>query len=163
MRRYPNLAWTSLTLFRFRAFPVCLALVRTFKDLGVSWCTERSVFVALESALAKMALAAYRNLLRATRVAFQGDHQMLVAARSQARAGFDKSRSLEPSSDAAQKEVAHAEGVAEILRRNLVQGKQVDGKKNAYQLRIHEDTERGDNDTIRNPRVPGGKVKIGGI
>lgn len=30
------------------------------------------------------------------------------------------------------------------------------------ELNIHKDTERGDNDTINNPRVPGGKVKIGG-
>lgn len=31
------------------------------------------------------------------------------------------------------------------------------------ELRIHKDTERGDNDTIRNPLAPGGKVKIGGL
>ena len=38
----------------------------------------------------------------------------------------------------------------------------VGSKLKSADLRIHEDTERGDNDTINNPYVPGGKVKIGG-
>lgn len=28
------------------------------------------------------------------------------------------------------------------------------------ELRIHQDTERGDNDTVKNPLAPGGKVKV---
>ena len=59
------------------------------------------------------------------------------------------------------KGIGHAEGVAEILRHNVVQGKKVEGK-DALELRIHHDTERGDNDTIRNPNGKGGVVKIGG-
>jgi hypothetical protein len=31
------------------------------------------------------------------------------------------------------------------------------------ELKIHEDTERGDNDTVKNPLGPGGKVKVGGV
>lgn len=30
------------------------------------------------------------------------------------------------------------------------------------ELRIHEHTERGDNDTVKNPRGKGGVVKVGG-
>jgi len=108
-----------------------------------------------------MALAAYRHLLRATRIAFQGDYHLLHAARSQARTGFDSLSSLDPSSDEAQKGIQHAEGVAEILKHNIVQGKQLDGS-DVLQLRIHKDTERGDNDTVKNPFGKGGKVKVGG-
>jgi len=73
-----------------------------------------------------MALAAYRHLLRATRIAFQGDYPLLHAARTQARAGFDSLSSLDPASDEASKGIAHAEGVAQVLRHNVVQGVQKD-------------------------------------
>lgn len=74
-----------------------------------------------------MALAAYRHLLRATRIAFQGDFPLLHAARSQARAGFQSLSSLDPSSEEAVKAIAHAEGVVDVLRHNVVQGKQTEG------------------------------------
>jgi len=109
-----------------------------------------------------MALAAYRHLLRATKIAFEGDTHLLHAARIQAREGFNKSRSLNASSDEAVKGIEHAEGVAEVLRHNIVQGKKIEGKE-ALQLRIHKDTERGDNNTIKDPMGKGGTVKIGGI
>jgi len=108
-----------------------------------------------------MALAAYRHLLRATRIAFEGDHHLLHAARSQAREGFDKARSLDTGSEEAVKSIGHAEGVADVLKHNVVQGKQL-GAKEDFKLRIHEHTERGDNDTIKNPKGKGGVVKIGG-
>jgi len=125
-----------------------------------------------------MALAAYRHLLRAARIAFEGDNHLLHAARSQARAGFDNSISLDPSSEEAKKGIEHAEGVAQVLRHNVVQGRSVEGsdvlrKTNLElrmtllsrrpELRIHKDTERGDNDTVKNPRGKDGKVKVGGI
>jgi complex III assembly factor LYRM7 len=74
-----------------------------------------------------MALSAYRHLLRATRIAFQGDFHLLHAARTQARAGFDSLRSLESDSEEAVKGIQHAEGVASVLRHNIVQGKQAEG------------------------------------
>jgi len=109
-----------------------------------------------------MALVAYRHLLRATRIAFDGDYALLHAARTQARAGFDNLSSLDPSSAEAQKGLQHAEGVTSILRHNIVQGKQVEGS-DVLRLNIHKDTERGDNDTVKNPLGKGGKVKVGGI
>jgi complex III assembly factor LYRM7 len=69
-----------------------------------------------------MALAAYRHLLRATRIAFQGDSMLLHSARTQARTGFDKLSSLDPTSEEATKGIGHAEGVAQMLRQNVVQG-----------------------------------------
>ncbi|KAF4306325.1 Mitochondrial zinc maintenance protein 1, mitochondrial [Botryosphaeria dothidea] len=94
-----------------------------------------------------MALAAYRNILRATRLAFQGDLAILSAARAKARDDFDASRNLQPNSEDAQKQVAHANEVAKILKENVVQGQANDDGR--YKLRIHEHTERGDNETIK--------------
>ncbi|KAK9786767.1 putative Mitochondrial zinc maintenance protein 1, mitochondrial [Seiridium cardinale] len=103
------------------------------------------------------AVAAYRHLLRAARLAFQGDEPILNAARSQIRTGFRDHASLDPKSPEINDHIKHAQDVATILRENVVQGKK-NGDK--YKLRIHEYTERGDNDTVK---VAGGKtVKIGG-
>lgn len=85
---------------------------------------------------------------------------MMHAARGQARGGFDKGRSLDPSSKEATTAIEHAEGVVEVLTKNIVQGQQMEGKEDTYKLNIHEHTERGENDTVKNPRAPGGKVKV---
>ncbi|KAI0487775.1 hypothetical protein F4859DRAFT_510344 [Xylaria cf. heliscus] len=92
------------------------------------------------------ALPAYRNLLRAARLAFQGDGTMLRAARSTIREGFRANAALEPTSPEFPAAVKHAEDIATILRQNVVQGMK-DGDR--YKLRIHEETERGDNETIK--------------
>jgi complex III assembly factor LYRM7 len=94
-----------------------------------------------------MALAAYRHLLRSTRIAFQGsflppsyksrdlqtnicflkgDAQVLHAARFQARDAFRKNATMEQGDPALGPAIAHAEEVAKILRENVVQGKRVD-------------------------------------
>ncbi|KAH7045919.1 hypothetical protein B0J12DRAFT_741902 [Macrophomina phaseolina] len=105
-----------------------------------------------------MALAAYRNILRATRLAFQGDLAIMNAARAKARDDFDASRALEPNGVDAQKQVAHANEVAKILRENVVQGQaNEDGR---YKLRIHEHTERGDNESIKQNK---GKNTLAGV
>jgi len=96
-----------------------------------------------------MALAAYRHVLRAARLAFQGDAPLLHAAQQQARAGFRQNASLSPDDPTVATAIEHAEGVARILRENIVQGKHIG--ENKYKLRIHEETERGDNDTVKMP------------
>ncbi|KAI0190839.1 hypothetical protein F4808DRAFT_444243 [Astrocystis sublimbata] len=102
------------------------------------------------------ALPAYRNLLRAARLAFQGDNTMLTAARSSIREGFRANASLAPSSPEYPEAVKHAEEVATILRQNVVQGKKSGDR---YKLRIHEETERGDNDTVK---LAGSGTSLGG-
>lgn len=114
-----------------------------------------------------------------TEICGLGDTHLLHAARSQARNGFDKYRSLEPSSKEATDGITHAEGVAEVLKHNIVQGRQVEGTEKLStrhgmvaangrgltprsELRIHEHTERGDNDTVKNPLGKGGVVKVAG-
>ncbi|KZF22684.1 hypothetical protein L228DRAFT_268070 [Xylona heveae TC161] len=96
-----------------------------------------------------MALVAYRQLLRSARVAFQGDARLLSAAREQARAGFESGRDLPLSSDETSARIAHAEEVAKILRHNIVQGQIENENKGNYKLRIHEEIERGDNDSVK--------------
>ncbi|CAK7205991.1 Mitochondrial zinc maintenance protein 1, mitochondrial [Sporothrix eucalyptigena] len=104
------------------------------------------------------AIAAYRNLFRATKIAFQGDSRVLTAARDQIRLNFREKASLPASDPEVQPAIQHAEEVASFLRQNVVQGKKE--KDGVYRLRIHEETERGDNDTIK---IGGGKtVKIDG-
>ncbi|MCJ1425851.1 Mitochondrial zinc maintenance protein 1, mitochondrial [Sticta canariensis] len=112
-----------------------------------------------------MALAAYRNLLRSTKIAFQGDSRVLHAARQSARQNFNEHRLLAPSSAEAEARIAHAEETALVLRRNVVQGERVDGTEagvgvdgGKYQLRIHSEIERGDNTTIKRGGGPKGQI-----
>ena len=60
------------------------------------------------------ALQAYRSLLRATRLTFQGDQRLLTNAREQIRAGFRKKAALSPSDPAVAPAVEHARQVAEL-------------------------------------------------
>lgn len=115
------------------------------------------------------ALATYRHLLRATKIAFAGkfephnnaiqsqsadsvmlleDLPILRASRAHARDGFRKGRTLVSGSVEAAQGIEHAQGVTQILRENLVQGRNVGGEK--YKLNIHEHTQRLDNDTAGN-------------
>lgn len=76
-----------------------------------------------------MALQAYRSLLRATRLTFQGDERLLANARDQIRAGFRDKAALSPSDPAVAPAVEHARQVAAMLRENVVQGRDVgDGR-----------------------------------
>ncbi|RDL41488.1 Uncharacterized protein BP5553_01467 [Venustampulla echinocandica] len=102
-----------------------------------------------------MALAAYRHLLRSARIAFQGDLPLLHAARQEARNGFRKNSNLSPEDPALAPAIAHAEDVAKILMENVVQGEHKGD--NMYKLRMHDRTERGDNDTIK---MPNGKTVV---
>ncbi|KAK0632960.1 mitochondrial zinc maintenance protein 1, mitochondrial [Immersiella caudata] len=93
-----------------------------------------------------MALQAYRQLWRAANIAFQGDIRVLDAARQQIRQGFREKATLPSSDPQIQPALKHAEEVAQFLRTNLVQGKK---EGDRYVLRIHDDIERGDNDTVK--------------
>ncbi|GJN72405.1 hypothetical protein Purlil1_12235 [Purpureocillium lilacinum] len=122
-----------------------------------------------------MALVAYRNLLRAARIAFQGqsplprrhsrailvrnmtsdqdittgDAPVLAAAQDQIRHEFRQRSALDSSSSDTQAALQHADEVAKILRENVVQGKRAADEEATYKLRIHEHTERGDNESIK--------------
>ncbi|KAK6224781.1 mitochondrial zinc maintenance protein [Colletotrichum tabaci] len=105
-----------------------------------------------------MSLSAYRHLWRAARIAFQGDDRVLAAAQHQIRQSFRDQATLAPTDSAYSQAIQKAEDIAKILRENVVQGKQDESR--VYKLRIHEDTERGDNDSIK---IAGsGKATMGG-
>ncbi|PPJ56801.1 hypothetical protein CBER1_05949 [Cercospora berteroae] len=92
-------------------------------------------------------LATYRHLLRATRIAFDGDAHMLRSSRAFARGEFRNGAKLPADSVEAAQGVEHAQGVAQILKENIVQGKRVGDVGEKYKLNIHEHTQRLDNDT----------------
>ncbi|USP74048.1 Mitochondrial zinc maintenance protein 1, mitochondrial [Curvularia clavata] len=105
-----------------------------------------------------MALVAYRNLLRSARIAFQGDTHTLLAARAEVRKNFESNRDLRIGSEEMEKSLVHAEEVSKFLRENVVQG-QADESEGKYTLRIHEHTERGNNEDIKKGK---GKSTLGG-
>ncbi|KAJ5640073.1 Mitochondrial zinc maintenance protein 1 [Penicillium longicatenatum] len=101
------------------------------------------------------ALSAYRQVLRATRIAFRDDVRVMLASRQEARRNFDQNRRVAVDTGM---QINHAIEVANILRHNLVQGAREDGNEDAkWELRIHDQIERGDNDSIK---VAGKDVKI---
>ncbi|KAK0749167.1 mitochondrial zinc maintenance protein 1, mitochondrial [Schizothecium vesticola] len=103
-----------------------------------------------------MSLQAYRNLMRAARIAFQGDARVLAGAQQSIRMGFRDKASLSSEDPEIQPALKHAEEVAQFLRTNLVQGEK---EGDVYKLNIHKDIERGDNDTVK---LAGKTVKIDG-
>lgn len=101
---------------------------------------------------------------------------MLLAARTEARSKFEQSRTISSASEDAVKAIEHAEGVAQILRQNIVQGAQEEGPDRfstlhptrhtprshadaLAELNIHDEIERGDNESINNP--PKNKIRPG--
>lgn len=80
-----------------------------------------------------MATPAYRNLLRAARIAFQGDERVLLAARHQIRSGFREKASLPSSHPSVAPSVQYANEVAEFLKANVVQGRR-EGDGETYSM-----------------------------
>ncbi|KAF2863726.1 hypothetical protein K470DRAFT_210200 [Piedraia hortae CBS 480.64] len=90
-----------------------------------------------------VALSVYRDVLRATRIAFSG----MPIPPTLAQQTFAENKGLGSGTEDALKAIQHAEGVAQILRENVVQGK--NKGQDTYKLRIHEHTQRLDNDTAK--------------
>lgn len=100
------------------------------------------------------ALSAFRNALRSTRVAFQNDKEVLLAARNRIKLGFFEEKEADQKS--AQEKIDHLNSVAKFLVENVVQGqKQEDGQ---YLLNIHDKTELGDNETIKQKKSEMGSL-----
>ena len=76
---------------------------------------------------------------------FPGDEPTFLAARRFARQEFRSKRQLGPGTTEVAQAVEHAQGVTQILRENVVQGRHVGEDK--YQLKMHEHTQRLDNET----------------
>ncbi|PLB50657.1 hypothetical protein P170DRAFT_405989 [Aspergillus steynii IBT 23096] len=105
--------------------------------------------------MAVSARSAYRQILRATRVAFQNDTRVMLAARQEARRNFDDHPRV--GIDTPMK-INHAVEVANILKHNLVQGsRSAEDDAAKWELNIHDDIERGDNDSVK---IGGKNVKV---
>ncbi|KAF8942681.1 hypothetical protein BGZ47_006226 [Haplosporangium gracile] len=93
-------------------------------------------------------LGAYRNLLKAQKQTFKGDWATLAAAREKTYIEFNLKRN--ETDETKIKEQLHlAEQVASLLRHNLAQAVQVEGKNDLYSLKLNEEHELGDNETLR--------------
>lgn len=98
------------------------------------------------------AFTAYRNLLRASRIAFRSDLEVLQAARSKMREEFAQKDSDKP----VEERIEHANAVAKFLVQNVVQG--VRREEDKYTLNIHNRTELGDNNTIKQKKSDMGSL-----
>ncbi|KAK6357822.1 Mitochondrial zinc maintenance protein 1, mitochondrial [Orbilia blumenaviensis] len=95
------------------------------------------------------ALHAYRALLRASQVAFQGDSRLLLVSHREIRTQFE--RNLDGNSAGEKDEkIKHAFEVAKFLKQNVVQAEKVDGEEK-FKLQLRDETERGDNESIKTP------------
>ncbi|KAK1925375.1 hypothetical protein DB88DRAFT_483737 [Papiliotrema laurentii] len=119
--------------------------------------------------LVPAARSAYRAVLRASRITFQGDQARRVALNSTVRQTFSSPTLTPPPSPSApaakqaqgseaaeqvspeevEKRIGEWKEVAAFLRKNVVQG-QLD-ETGAYRLRVTPDTELGDNASVRDP------------
>ncbi|PTU20293.1 hypothetical protein P175DRAFT_0502441 [Aspergillus ochraceoroseus IBT 24754] len=109
----------------------------------------------MASQTAVSARSAYRQILRATRVAFSNDTRVFLAARQEARQNFDNHRREGIDTPM---QINHAIEVANILRHNIVQGTRDAADENSkWELNIHDQIERGDNDSIK---IAGKNVKV---
>ncbi|KAH8689913.1 mitochondrial zinc maintenance protein 1, mitochondrial [Talaromyces proteolyticus] len=116
-------------------------------------------FATLQSLTYKMAtvsaLSAYRQVLRATRIAFRDDFTILTAARTEARKQFDAHKRTGVDTPM---QIQHAVEAASILRHNIVQGaRDAEDQNGKWELRIHDEIERGDNDSVK---IDGKNVKV---
>ncbi|KAJ3823769.1 RF-1 domain-containing protein [Lentinula raphanica] len=105
--------------------------------------------MSISAELRASAKSAYRGLYRASSVIFGGDAQVLTAFRAKMR---EDALALRSNTDPSAYEhyVTHARDVAQFLRRNVVQATKIPGDE-TWSIRITEDTELGDNDSVKNP------------
>lgn len=104
---------------------------------------------------------AYKNALRATHVAFKGDTRVLDASRARIKQEIFNHKDL--SGEKLEEEINKLEEVSKFLIGNIVQGQRQDDGK--YFLNFHQNTELGDNETIKQGKkadlgsLEGSKVK----
>ncbi|CAE6433336.1 unnamed protein product [Rhizoctonia solani] len=102
-------------------------------------------------ALKSSARSAYRALFRASGTTFAGDDRVLYAFREKVRTETVAGRQeVDPAEYEAR--VKHAFEVAEVLKKNVVQGvKEGEGQDSAWRLRMTSDTELGSNEAVKAP------------
>ncbi|KIM49452.1 hypothetical protein M413DRAFT_59344 [Hebeloma cylindrosporum] len=109
--------------------------------------------MSISPALKAATRSAYRDVLRAASKTFSGDPPVLQAFRSKMRSDISQSPTTDP--ETYQKQAQFIREVADVLRKNIVQGTRIPSENNAgdevYRIRMTKDTELGDNETIKSP------------
>ncbi|KAF8162909.1 RF-1 domain-containing protein [Crassisporium funariophilum] len=106
--------------------------------------------MSISPALKSTTRSAYRDILRAASTTFAGDRPVLQAFRTKIRHDIAKDATTDPV--AYQKRNEFMREIADVLRRNVVQGARVQGpEQDLYRIRMTKDTELGDNDSVKNP------------
>ncbi|KAF9566255.1 hypothetical protein CPC08DRAFT_814834 [Agrocybe pediades] len=108
--------------------------------------------MSLTPALKAATRSAYRDVLRAASVTFAGDRPVFQAFRTKIRTDIAQ----EPPADAEgyKQRIQFIHEVADVLRRNVVQGIKVptsSPEEELYSIRMTKHTELGDNESIKNP------------
>ncbi|KAL9714746.1 hypothetical protein Ac2012v2_001405 [Leucoagaricus gongylophorus] len=102
------------------------------------------------------ARSAYRNMYRAASCRFSGDELILAVFRQKMRDDAAKAQML-TSTEEYERHTQFANDVAEFLRKNIIQGVKVAegnrGDDGTWYLPIHDETELGSNESIKNPKV----------
>ncbi|KAF9533469.1 RF-1 domain-containing protein [Crepidotus variabilis] len=96
--------------------------------------------------------SAYRDALRAASVTFSGDAPVLQAFRMKVRTDISQQDASSP--ELFVKQTQFIREVADVLRKNIVQGERLgesSPENPVYRIRMTKNTELGDNDTIKNP------------
>ncbi|EAU88237.1 hypothetical protein CC1G_03909 [Coprinopsis cinerea okayama7 len=110
--------------------------------------------MTITPALRASARSAYRDLWRAASVTFRGDEPVLQAFRQKMR--NDAIAAAQTANDAASYEqhTALFKDIATVLRKNIVQAakvRQLEDGTDIYHVNIREETELGDNESIKSP------------
>ncbi|PPQ68930.1 hypothetical protein CVT25_009024 [Psilocybe cyanescens] len=110
--------------------------------------------MSISPALKATTRSAYRDVLRAASITFSGDQQVFQAFRAKIRHDIAQNNTADP--EAYQKHNQFIRDVAQVLRKNVVQGVHIPGKAqedgaSLYRIRMTKHTELGDNDSIKNP------------
>ncbi|KAI9309342.1 hypothetical protein BJ944DRAFT_226941 [Cunninghamella echinulata] len=92
------------------------------------------------------AISAYRNLLKTQKQVFGNDINAILAAKKETHTRFMQYKD-ETNIDILEEKLTLANQVATLLRKNVIQAESKDGEK--FKLNITEDTELGDNDSIK--------------
>lgn len=101
---------------------------------------------------ARSALTAYRNALRATRIAFTDDLVVLQTSRQKIKDEMKLNNSPSNPLLKVEERIELLNQISEFLKHNIVQGVKtgkLDDGKDKYTLNIHKETELGDNDEIK--------------
>ncbi|KAF8522120.1 RF-1 domain-containing protein [Hysterangium stoloniferum] len=105
--------------------------------------------MSISPRLQASARAAYRELFRAASTTFAGDRIVFKAFLDKTRSAYREGRSLSDTKRYEER-IQLAQEVARFLRQNVVQA-QLGHNDETWKLNITDDTELGDNETIKNP------------